>query len=127
QSLVEQGRVRVNGQACRRPSLRVSAGDRIEAAIPPPLPSIPKPQSIPLDIVYEDDHVIVVNKPRGMVVHPGAGNTDGTLVNALLAHTRLAQVDDVTRPGIVHRLDKGTSGLLVAAKDPVAYWGLVQQ
>lgn len=127
QGLIEAEKVRINGKTCRRAAERVAPGDRIEVEIPPPPPPVPEPEAIPLDIVYEDDTVIVVNKPRGMVVHPAPGNTAGTLVNALLAHCDLAGVGSAARPGIVHRLDKGTSGLLVAAKTPEAYIRLVEQ
>lgn len=127
QNLIAEGRITVNGSPVSRPSLRLSDGDRIEAQLPPPEPQTPQPESIPLDIVYEDDSVLVLNKPRGMVVHPAPGNTEGTVVNALLAHCDLRGVGSVERPGIVHRLDKGTSGLMVVAKEPEAYHELVRQ
>lgn len=127
QHLIDDGRVRINGKLCARPSVRVANGDSIEVDLPAPPPSEPQAEAIPLDIIYEDDSVIVVNKPRGMVVHPAPGNLDGTLVNALLAHCTLAGGGSLDRPGIVHRLDKGTSGLLVAAKETQAYMSLVRQ
>lgn len=127
QGLIDAGRVQINGTPCRRAATRLAAGDQIEVDVPPPAPSRPEPQDLPLDIVYEDDAVIVINKERGRVVHPAPGNTEGTLVNALLAHCSLAAVGDDERPGIVHRLDKGTSGLLVAAKENNAYANLVEQ
>ncbi len=127
QSLIADGRVRVNGSVVNRPSFRLSAGDVIEVVLPLPPSPVPEPEAIPLDIVYEDGSVIVVNKPRGMVVHPAPGNTEGTLVNALLAHCELRGVGSKERPGIVHRLDKGTSGLMVVAKEPMAYMDLVRQ
>ena len=126
QSLIADGRVRVNGSVVNRPSFRLSAGDVIEVVLPLPPSPVPEPEAIPLDIVYEDGSVIVVNKPRGMVVHPAPGNTEGTLVNALLAHCELRGVGSKERPGIVHRLDKGTSGLMVVAKSERAYTVLKQ-
>ena len=105
----------VIGDAARR----VKAGELFHVAIPVPVAAIPQAQDIPLDVVFEDDHLIVINKPAGLVVHPAAGNPDGTLVNALLHHCggSLAGIGGEIRPGIVHRIDKDTSGLLVAAKD----------
>ncbi len=119
QALMAEGAVTgpegVIGDAARR----VKAGERFHVAIPAPVAAIPQAQDIPLDIVFEDAHLIVVNKPAGLVVHPAAGNPDGTLVNALLHHCggSLAGIGGEIRPGIVHRIDKDTSGLLVAAKD----------
>lgn len=127
QNLIAEGRVKVNGHPVARASLRLSIGDYIEAELPPPLPPTPQPEDIPLDIVYEDEALLVLNKPRGMVVHPAPGNMEGTLVNALLAHCDLRGVGSKERPGIVHRLDKGTSGLMVVAKEPLTYMGLVRQ
>ena len=129
--LIERGHVRVmSGGSVRspKPSYEVRAGDVIEIRIPPPEPAGVSPEEIPLDIVYEDSSVIVVNKPRGLVVHPAPGNRSGTLVNALLNHcTDLAGIGGVQRPGIVHRLDKDTSGLMVVAKDDESYASLADQ
>ncbi|MFH1624556.1 MAG: RluA family pseudouridine synthase, partial [Pseudomonadota bacterium] len=109
-------------------SFRVRKGDLIKVSIPEPIPSGPSPENIPLDIIYEDSFVIVVNKPAGLVVHPASGNYSGTLVNALLYYTRdLSGIGGVIRPGIVHRLDKNTSGVLVVAKNDVAHQSLVSQ
>ncbi len=128
QKLIEQGDVLVNGKP-GKPSYRVHTGDRIAVVIPPPRPLETRPEEIPLDVLYEDNDLIVVNKPAGMVVHPAAGNTEHTLVNALLHHCRgkLAGIGGVQRPGIVHRLDKGTTGCLVVAKTDTAHQSLVAQ
>jgi 23S rRNA pseudouridine1911/1915/1917 synthase len=121
--LVTAGRVSLDGAAIRDPSMRVKAGQRFAIAVPPPADDRPAPQVLPLDIRYEDAHVIVIDKPAGLVVHPAPGNPDRTLVNALLAHcgASLAGIGGVRRPGIVHRLDKDTSGLMVAAKTDEAH------
>jgi 23S rRNA pseudouridine1911/1915/1917 synthase len=120
QRLIKEGRVLVNGQTSR-PSHRLSGGEQIFADIPEAVESELVPEEIPLDIRYEDSDIIVVNKPAGMVVHPGTGHDSGTLVNALLGHcTDLAGIGNTKRPGIVHRLDKHTSGLLVVAKNDQA-------
>ncbi len=127
QRLIREGNVLLNGRASK-PSESVKTGDELRVTIPPPVEAAARPQPIALNVVYEDEDLIVVNKPSGMVVHPGAGNPDGTLVNALLHHCReLAGVGGKLRPGIVHRLDKETSGLLVAAKNDAAYRSLQQQ
>ena len=127
QRLIKQGRVTVGGEATKS-SYRVEAGDEIVVRIPPPEPMEVKPQAIPLDIVYEDEDIIVVNKPPGMVVHPAYGHRTGTLVNAVLAHCPdLAGVGDDLRPGIVHRLDKDTSGLIIVAKNDSARRHLQRQ
>ena len=129
QQLMEKGNVRCNGKTVAK-SIKPKAGDRIEVDVPESAPPVLIPQDIPLDIVYEDEHLLVVNKPKGMVVHPAAGNPDGTLVNAVLYHCggKLPQAgSEQLRPGIVHRIDKETSGLLVVAKDDESYEGLVQQ
>ncbi len=120
--LIEEGHVRVDGRAAQK-RLLLRGGEAVEADIPDPVPAEAQPQDIPLDIVYEDDDIVVVNKPSGMVVHPAAGNPDGTLVNALLFHcgNSLSGVGGVIRPGIVHRIDKDTSGLLVVAKHDEAH------
>lgn len=107
----------------------IKTGVQINVSIPPPEPATPQPENIPLDVLYEDDQLIVVNKPAGMVVHPAAGNPNGTLVNALLHHCRqsLSGIGGVMRPGIVHRLDKDTSGVMIAAKTDLAHQHLAQQ
>jgi 23S rRNA pseudouridine1911/1915/1917 synthase len=121
QSLIEQGLITVGGQP-KKAHYKLVAGDRIEVTIPPPRKLEITPQAIPLDILFEDEHIIVINKPAGMVVHPAAGNWEGTLVHALLHHCPdLTGIGGVERPGIVHRLDKGTSGVMVAAKSEVAH------
>ena len=107
---------------------RLRAGDEVETELPEPVPLDAEPQDIPLDIVYEDADLLVVNKPKGMVVHPAPGNPDGTLVNALLWHIRdLSGINGVMRPGIVHRIDKDTSGLLIVAKNDAAHLALAEQ
>ena len=128
QGLMEAGYVRRNGAPANKKD-KLAAGDRITLTLPDPKPIEAQPQNIPLDIVYEDDHLLVVNKPKGMVVHPAPGNPDGTLVNALLYHCRgqLSGVGGAIRPGIVHRIDKDTSGLLVVAKDDLTHQGLSEQ
>jgi 23S rRNA pseudouridine1911/1915/1917 synthase len=122
-TLIIAGQVTVNMKPYGDPAFRVSAGDKIIITVPPPQSSKPKPQRIPLDIAYEDNDLIVINKPAGLVVHPAPGHPDNTLVNALLSHCgpSLSGIGGVRRPGIVHRLDKDTSGLLVAAKNDLAH------
>jgi len=116
QKLIEAGKILINGSPAKA-SHKVRSGEKITVEIPPPRESKILPENIPLDIIYEDNDLLVVNKPAGMVVHPAAGNFTGTLVNALLYHCKnLSGIGGVLRPGIVHRLDKGTSGLLVVAK-----------
>ncbi|HHY38264.1 MAG TPA: RluA family pseudouridine synthase, partial [Clostridia bacterium] len=111
--LIKKGAVLLNGAECK-PASKVRVGDVVSMVIPPLEEPRVSPEPIPVEIVYEDDDVLVVNKPRGMVTHPGAGVSSGTLVNALLFHASgLSGIGGVTRPGIVHRLDKNTSGLLV--------------
>ena len=125
--LIEDGCVTVNGSA-EKASYKVRAGDIISYSVPAPKPAHAQPEEIPLDIVYEDDDLIVIDKPKGMVVHPAPGAREGTLVNALLAHCKgLASVGGVERPGIVHRLDKDTSGVMVVAKNDAAYQSLQKQ
>lgn len=127
QRLIENGCVLVDGRQVR-PSLKLKGGERIEVSIPPPLAATPQAETIPIEVLYEDGDLIVINKAAGMVVHPGAGNAGGTLVNALLAHcVDLAGIGGELRPGIVHRLDKGTSGVLVAAKHDRAHLALSGQ
>ena len=128
-ALIKEGRVRLNGARLEDPDHRISAGDLIEFALPEPEPAEPQAEAIELAVVYEDKQLLVIDKPAGLVVHPGAGNPDGTLVNALLHHCgdSLSGIGGVKRPGIVHRLDKDTSGLLVVAKSDVAHRGLSEQ
>jgi len=121
--LIDEGRVGLEGEAPKA-SRPVAAGDAIEVRLPPPPPPELEPEDIPLVIVHEDDHLIVVDKPAGMVVHPTRGHGSGTLVHALLHRTHLSSVGAPLRPGIVHRLDKGTTGLLVAAKDDPTHLAL---
>jgi len=127
QKLIEEGNVRVNGMSAAK-NTRLKSGDKVELTVPEPEPYEAVAQDIPLDVVYEDDALLVVNKPKGMVVHPAAGNPDGTLVNALLHHCgdSLSGINGVMRPGIVHRIDKDTSGLLVVAKTNEAHIGLAE-
>lgn len=128
QAWIKEGRVRVNGQVVTRPAHRLEAPSRIDVDIPPPRPSPLTPQAIPVDVVFENEDVIVVNKPAGMVVHPSPGHWEGTLVNALLARVPdLKGVGGELRPGIVHRLDKDTSGLLIVAKHDAAHRFLQDQ
>ena len=127
QSLIKSGDVLVNGSPAK-PKSPVSRGDSITVSIPEPEPAEALPQDIPLDILYEDEDVVVINKESGMVVHPAAGNPDGTIVNALLHHCGdLSGIGGVERPGIVHRLDKDTSGCLVIAKNDGAHQSLTAQ
>ena len=126
--LIAEGRVRVNGKPAAK-SARLSGGETVTVDVPQLRETALPPQDIPLDVVYEDDDVIVVNKPTGLVVHPAPGHPDGTLVNALLHHCgdSLSGIGGEKRPGIVHRIDKDTSGLLVVAKDDATHIGLSQQ
>lgn len=127
QSLIKSGDILLNGQQAK-PKQSVNRGDVLEINIPEPKPAAAQPQDIPLTVLYEDTHVIVINKDSGMVVHPAAGNEDGTLVNALLHHCGdLSGIGGVERPGIVHRLDKDTSGCLVVAKHDGAHQSLTEQ
>ena len=127
--LIASGAVTRDGVMVRDPAKRASAGDRLNVAVPNPTLPHNEAQDIPLVIAYEDEHLIVIDKPAGLVVHPAAGNLDGTLVNALLHHCRgsLSGIGGVARPGIVHRIDKDTSGLMVAAKTDRAHEGLARQ
>ncbi len=127
--LIADGHVTRNGETVRQPALKVAAGDRFEVTVPAAIPATPQAQSIPLDILYEDAELIVIDKPAGLVVHPAPGNPDRTLVNALIAHCGdgLTGIGGVRRPGIVHRLDKDTSGVMVAAKTAAAHESLVAQ
>ena len=127
EGLVKAGFVTVNGAVAEKAGMKVSADDEIVVEIPPPVPAVPEPEDIPLDVVYEDEHLVVVNKPAGLVVHPAPGHYTGTLVNALLHHCpNLSGIGGVARPGIVHRLDQDTSGLIVVAKSQPAMDGLVR-
>lgn len=127
--LVKEGALLINGKAIKDNAKKVMFGDQIELEVPEAVATDIKPQKIPLDIVYEDKDLLVINKPIGMVVHPGAGNPDGTLVNALLHHCKsnLSGINGELRPGIVHRIDKDTSGLLVVAKNDIAHNALAKQ
>lgn len=127
--LIASGAVTRDGVMVRDPAKRASAGDRLNVAVPNPTLPHNEAQNIPLVIAYEDEHLIVIDKPAGLVVHPAAGNLDGTLVNALLHHCQgsLSGIGGVARPGIVHRIDKDTSGLMVAAKTDRAHEGLARQ
>ncbi len=127
QKLLEEGRA-VRGTKVLKSNYKLKAGDEIVVTLPEPQPLDVQPENIPLDIIYEDEDVVVVNKPRGMVVHPAAGNYSGTLVNALLYHCKnLSGINGVIRPGIVHRLDKDTSGIMICAKNDAAHVSLSQQ
>ncbi|HCP01408.1 MAG: RNA pseudouridine synthase [Alphaproteobacteria bacterium] len=127
--LIEGGHVTRDGNAVVSPSTKAAAGQTFEVTIPAPINPTHRGQAIPLDILYEDEELIVINKPAGLVVHPAPGNPDRTLVNALIAHCgkSLAGIGGVKRPGIVHRLDKETSGVMVAAKTASTHAGLVAQ
>lgn len=126
-ALIDEQRVQLDGAAAR-PSARLRAGQTITVDVPAAAPAVPLPEDIPLAIVHEDDRLIVIDKPAGLAVHPGAGRPAGTLVNALLHHVKdLSGIGGVLRPGIVHRLDRGTSGLLVVAKDDAAHRDLARQ
>ena len=127
--LIKEGALLVNNQAIEESSKKISFGDVIELTVPEPVATDLQAQDISLAVVYEDDDLLVINKPIGMVVHPGAGNPDGTLVNALLHHCKgnLSGINGELRPGIVHRIDKDTSGLLVVAKNDIAHNVLAKQ
>ncbi len=134
-ALIDEGRVAIEaadgsaGETLAQPSYRVKPAQSFVVTIPEPVIAAPKAQSLPLDVIFEDEHLIVINKPAGLVVHPAAGNPDSTLVNALIAHCgdSLSGIGGVRRPGIVHRLDKDTSGLMVVAKNDAAHAGLARQ
>ena len=129
QALIREGRVALGPATIEDVKYPVKPGDRFEISVPPPVSAKPVGQEIPLNVAYEDDAIIVIDKPAGLVVHPGAGNIDRTLVNALIAHcgASLSGIGGVARPGIVHRLDKDTSGLLVVAKTDHAHRALSEQ
>ncbi len=126
--LIDSGKVTVNGKLAKK-SNKVMMGNEVSVEVPELVEPEALPEDIPLDIVYEDDDLLVVNKPKGMVVHPAPGNPDGTLVNALLYHCKgsLSGINGVMRPGIVHRIDKDTSGLLIVAKNDAAHRSLAEQ
>lgn len=128
-TLIRSGAVESRGRPLRDPAAKVQGDESFRIAVPEPQAAHNEPQDIPLTIVFEDEHLLVVDKPAGLVVHPAAGNLDGTLVNALLHHCagKLSGIGGVARPGIVHRIDKDTSGLLVVAKTDVAHEGLAKQ
>jgi 23S rRNA pseudouridine1911/1915/1917 synthase len=128
-SLIRSGALTMVDTVVRDPAIKVRGDECLVLAVPAPEAAHNEPQDIPLTIAFEDDHLLVVDKPAGLVVHPAAGNADGTLVNALLHHCagRLSGIGGVARPGIVHRIDKDTSGLLVVAKTDVAHEGLARQ
>ena len=128
-SLILAGEVSIGGRTIRDPGHRVNANETVAIVIPEPEPAVPQGEAIALDIVYEDDEIIVIDKPKGLVVHPAAGHASGTLVNALIAHcgASLSGIGGVRRPGIVHRLDKDTTGLMVVAKTDRAHASLTRQ
>jgi len=128
QKLIDEGNVTVNGKVVKT-SYKLKSGDEITVVVPDPVELDVKAENIPLDIVFEDEHMLVINKPQGMVVHPAAGNYEGTLVNALLYHCKdsLSGINGVLRPGIVHRIDKDTSGLIMVAKTNEAHLSLSEQ
>ena len=128
QGLLKAGHVSVNGIRAERANQKVKPGDRIELTIPPPVPADPEPEDIPLDVLFEDDDILVLNKPAGLVVHPAPGHLTGTLVNALLFHCpHLGGIGGVARPGIVHRLDQDTSGVMIVAKTDAAMRVLIKE
>src|SRR5205085_3724044 len=128
-ALIRSGAVEAGGKPVRDPAVKVRGEESLRVAVPEPTPAHNEPQDIPLKVLFEDEHLLVVDKPPGLVVHPAAGNLDGTLVNALLHHCggSLSGIGGVARPGIVHRIDKDTSGLLVVAKTDPAHDGLAKQ
>lgn len=128
QNLITEGMITVNGKKIAK-NYVLSGGERVSVEIPEPVVLDVLPENISIDIVFEDDYLLVVNKPKGMVVHPAAGNYTGTLVNALMYHCkdRLSSINGIIRPGIVHRIDKNTSGLLIVAKTDAAHLGLAEQ
>ena len=128
-ALILAGQVKIAARTIRDPAATVKSGDVVTVTLPPPEPASPKGETIPLNIVYEDEAIIVIDKPKGLVVHPAAGHASGTLVNALIAHcgASLSGIGGVKRPGIVHRLDKDTTGLMVIAKTDKAHRALAKQ
>lgn len=133
QKLIDEGYCKVSGRKAKA-RLKLNAGDQVEVTIPDLIPLEVQPERIELDIIYEDDHIVIINKPQGMVVHPAQGNYSGTVVNALLSHCKslsgingLMGINGIIRPGIVHRIDKDTSGIIVAAKTNEAHLSLSKQ
>jgi 23S rRNA pseudouridine1911/1915/1917 synthase len=128
-ALILAGQVEIAGRTIRDPAATVKPGDSVRVVLPPPVSAVPQGENIPLSIVYEDDAIIVIDKPKDLVVHPAAGHASGTLVNALIAHCgdSLSGIGGVRRPGIVHRLDKDTTGLMVVAKTDKAHRALARQ
>jgi len=128
-ALIRSGAVEAEGKALRDPATKVRGEESLRVTVPEPSPAHNAPQDIPLKVAFEDEHLLVIDKPAGLVVHPAAGNLDGTLVNALLHHCggSLSGIGGVARPGIIHRIDKDTSGLIVVAKTDVAHEGLARQ
>jgi 23S rRNA pseudouridine1911/1915/1917 synthase len=127
QKLIAAGHVQINGQVCTAKNNLIQRGDQLSLIVPEPENLGLQPQPLNLDILYEDDHLLIINKPAGLVVHPAPGHADRTLVNALLAHCPLATIGGVHRPGIVHRLDKDTTGAIAIAKTDLAYRSLQAQ
>lgn len=127
QKLIAQGQIRVADRVCTDKKYKLKSGDRVWISVPPPDLLDLVPETIPLDLLYEDEHLLIVNKPAGMVVHPSAGHSTGTLVHALLSHCPLSSIGGIQRPGIVHRLDKDTTGAMVVAKTDFAHQHLQQQ
>ena len=126
QKWIKEGCVRLRGKPCSKPGKKIFPGDELSLVVPPQEPSEVIPEEVPLDFVYEDEYLAVVNKRPGLVVHPGAGNPRGTLANGLLHYFKNLSTIDTLRPGIVHRLDKDTSGLLITAKDNHTHWKLAE-
>ena len=129
QKLIKEGNISVNGKICTKSSYKLIEDDEIDLNVPDPLPLEILPEDIPLDIIYEDDDLLIVNKPKGMVVHPACGHLNGTLVNALLFHCKdaLSGINGILRPGIVHRIDKDTSGSLIICKNDFAHRNIADQ
>jgi len=129
QKLIEAGRMELNGEVCVSKKHKISFGDRVRLTLPEAKEVEAKPEDIPIAIVYEDDELLLIDKPKGMVVHPAPGNETGTLVNAVMHHCngRLSSINGIARPGIVHRIDKDTSGLIVVAKTDAAHRSLAGQ
>ena len=129
QKLIKDGKLSVNGKTVSKSSYRLKEDDEIELNVPDPIPLEILPEDIPLDIIYEDDDFLIVNKPKGMVVHPACGHLSGTLVNALLFHCKdaLSGINGILRPGIVHRIDKDTSGSLIICKNDLAHRNIADQ
>ena len=129
QKLIKDGYVSVNDKEITKSSYKLNEDDEITLNVPDPIPLEILPEDIPLDIIYEDDDILIVNKPKGMVVHPSPGHTEGTLVNALLYHCKdcLSGINGIMRPGIVHRIDKDTSGSLIICKNDIAHRAVAEQ